>query len=257
MKTRPKYHWVPELPGKHYPRLDHTKLPVVHIDSIIDMSSHMSAIENQHSLGSCTSHAIVGMMEYLQNYAAGFANDHFQFEKLSRLFVYFNERFLEGTIKKDAGALISDGMKSLVRWGICKESLWPYKIRQYKKQPPPEAFAEAVTRRIKEYAKVDQTEEAIEATLAAGFPIVFGMTIYTTFESDEVAASGFVPMPECDIEECLGGHALLIVGYNRITRMLKIRNSWGPEWGDKGYFYVSIDYILDRDLADDFWTVIQ
>jgi len=236
--------------------LDHTKLVAVHTNPIIDMSSHMSAIENQRSLGSCTGHAIVGLMEYLQNYANGFTNDHFSFERLSRLFMYYYERWLEGTVNKDAGALISDGMRVLKRWGICKETLWPYKIRQYKKAPPPEAVEEAASRKIKGYAKVDQTEEAIIATLAAGLPIVFGMTIYTTFESDEVEASGFVPMPNCDIEECLGGHALLIVGYNHITRMLKIRNSWGPEWGDKGYFYVSIDYILDRDLADDFWTVV-
>ena len=251
----PKYHWLPELPGKHHPRLDHTKFGLTQLPDSIDMEPFMAPVFDQGDLGSCTGNAIAGLMEYRENKLAGLTNQHFNFITLSRLYVYYNERAMEGTVKQDAGAIISDGMKSLTANGICTDILWPYDINQFTVKPPEAAYTDGVTRKVKGYVTVDQTQEALTTVLASHFPIVFGATIYSSFESDQVAANGLVPMPDVQNEQCLGGHAILICGYDNTTHLFKVRNSWGADWGDNGYCYFPYDYILSADLASDFITI--
>ncbi len=55
-------------------------------------------------------------------------------------------------------------------------------------------------------------------------------------------------------EEIFGGHAVMAVGYDDNTRLIKIRNSWGKEWGKKGYFFMPYDFIINPNYCDDFWT---
>jgi C1A family cysteine protease len=252
-----KYQWKPDT-KKDYPRFNHLALsgyPL--LPDVMDMRPHLSAVEDQGDLGSCTGNALVGAMEYLENKSLGFENDHPNFVNLSRLFVYFNERMMEGTINKDDGALICDGVMTLSQYGVCSELIWPYTISQYKLKPPDPAYTEALTRRITVFSKVDQTNEALRRTLAAGNPIVVGITLYDSFESDAVAADGKVPMPNTRTEKCLGGHAVLICGYDHINQVYIVRNSWGPDWGDKGYFYLPYDYVESADFASDFWVLNQ
>ena len=47
----------------------------------------------------------------------------------------------------------------------------------------------------------------------------------------------------------------MAVGYDDERKMLTARNSWGPNWGDQGYFYLPYDYVFARGLARDFWTI--
>lgn len=56
-------------------------------------------------------------------------------------------------------------------------------------------------------------------------------------------------------EKCLGGHAVLIVGFDAIKKVYIVRNSWGPNWGQAGYFTLPYAYVLDPNLASDFWVV--
>jgi C1A family cysteine protease len=249
----PKYHWRPELPSKHKVSAVHKKYGIA--AEKVDLSNHMSAVPDQEDLGSCTGNAIVGALEYLENKANGFTNTHASFVPLSRLYVYYNEREIEGTVNEDSGALISDGMKSLTKWGVCKEEIWPYIVSNFKTSPPTTAYADGANRKIQTYSRVPQTVEALTGTLAAGYPIVFGATIYDSFESDEVAGDGLVPMPDVETENCLGGHCILICGYDSTTKLFRVRNSWGNSWGDGGYCYFPYDYILDPELASDFYSI--
>ena len=94
----------------------------------------------------------------------------------------------------------------------------------------------------------------MRSCLAAGFPFVFGFSVYESFESPEVAKTGVVPMPSGN-EQLLGGHAVLCVGYDDASARFLVRNSWGTGWGMAGYFTIPYDYLADRDLSDDFWTL--
>jgi C1A family cysteine protease len=90
--------------------------------------------------------------------------------------------------------------------------------------------------------------------MADGFPFVFGFTVYDSFESDQVAKTGILNMPKPDEPE-VGGHAVMGVGYDDAKKRLLVRNSWGADWGMKGYFTMPYDYVASRDLSDDFWTI--
>jgi C1A family cysteine protease len=108
-----------------------------------------------------------------------------------------------------------------------------------------------------EYRSLDNTNvNELLSCLASGFPFVFGFSVYDSFESDEVAHTGIVPMPGKD-EQQLGGHAVMRVGYDLDKKVFIVRNSWGKTWGDHGYFYMPFAYMTNRDLADDFWVVTK
>jgi C1A family cysteine protease len=90
--------------------------------------------------------------------------------------------------------------------------------------------------------------------LAEGFPFVFGFTVYSSFESATVARSGILNMPTKN-ERVVGGHAVMAAGYDDTQQRFIIRNSWGTDWGQKGYFTMPYVYLGSRNLSDDFWTI--
>ena len=204
---------------------------------------------DQGHLGSCTANAIAGAFEF----------EHIR-QKLgvilpSRLFIYYCERAMEGSIMSDAGAQIRDGIKVMAGKGAPSEKLWPYDIAKFTQKPPPEAFKDALKHKAVAYFRVEHLKlEEMLSCLAGGFPFVFGFTVYDSFESDEVAKTGALNMPQHG-ERVRGGHAVLAVGYDQKTERFLVRNSWGMVWGQKGYFTMPYQYLTNGDLADDFWTI--
>jgi C1A family cysteine protease len=172
---------------------------------------------------------------------------------VSRLFIYYNERRIEGTTDEDAGAYIRDGIKALKEWGACDEFLWPYRESWFAAKPSEEAYRDALKRRIVAYYRVSDLSD-LRTALADGNPVVFGFMVFASFESAAVSRTGIMPMPGAN-DEFRGGHAVLAVGYDDEKRHLIVRNSWGASWGDKGYFYMPYGYINDPGLSSDFWVV--
>src|SRR5581483_6823476 len=172
----------------------------------------------------------------------------------SRLFIYYNERDMEGTVASDAGAMIRDGIKVVNQFGACMESEWPYDINQFTVKPPQAAYDSAMQHKALAYLSIPQNLFQLKGCLAAGFPFVFGFTVYESFESEQMAQTGIMTMPKPN-EQSLGGHAVLAVGYDDNTQMFIVRNSWGADWGQGGYFMMPYTYMTSPDLADDFWTI--
>jgi C1A family cysteine protease len=217
----------------------------------VDLRKWASPVQDQGSLGSCTANAIASALEMLQIKYEG--KTVAAVMDYSRLFIYYNERKMEGTISEDAGAYIRDGIKSLNSFGACNEALWPYNISQFKKRPPAAAYTEAKKHLFKSYERLP-TLNSYLTCLAQGFPFVFGFAVYESFESATVARTGNVPMPKTN-EQMLGGHAVLCVGYDQSTKRFIVQNSWGTDWGKKGFFTIPFDYLASKELADDFWVV--
>jgi C1A family cysteine protease len=220
----------------------------------------LPGVYNQGNLSTCTANAIAAAVQFDRRKQG--ISDFMP----SRLFLYYNERVMENTIASDAGAMLRDGIKSLASQGDCTEdqaasekfavALWPYVDdgQAFTRQPPQECYDTAVLHTAVNYARLTQDLASLRACLASGYPFVFGFTVYDSFESDAVAKSGQVSMPSLD-ERAVGGHAVLAVGYDDAQDWFIVRNSWGPAWGDQGYFYLPYTYVADENLAADFWTL--
>jgi C1A family cysteine protease len=203
-------------------------------------------IYNQGQQGSCTAQAIAAAVDFERK------RQGLDFMWPSREFIYWNERALEGSTSSDSGAMIRDGFKVITHKGVCTEQNWPYKSGWHAR-PPKWAFLKARHQKTLTYLSIQQQQIDMLDCLAQGFPFVFGITVYDSFESDAANATGNVPMPG-PTEAVLGGHALLAVGYESVSR-IRFRNSWGEEWGDAGYGTIPIHYLTNPNLASDFWTV--
>ena len=163
---------------------------------------------------------------------------------------------MEGTVATDSGAQIRDGVKSLNNLGACSEKLLPYIIADFAQKPPKKDYTSAKKNVISSYQRLDNTNiDNLRQALATGNAFVFGFTVYDSFESDVVAKTGILPMPNLKKEKVLGGHAVCAVGYDDAKKRILIRNSWGADWGLNGYFWMPYAYITNTNLADDFWTI--
>lgn len=215
---------------------------------VVDLREFCAPIYEQFAIGSCTAMAIAGLLEYNRNQ-----------QKLprivpSRLFIYYNERAREGTINEDAGAFLRSGIKVVAKLGYPDETLWPYDEAKFKRRPPAKAYNNATQHKAFEYLRLDNTKlEHLLACLDQGECFVFGSTVYDSFERAD-SNGGIVPMPSMKDRED-GGHAMMACGYNERTKMFLIRNSWGTDLGDKGYYYMPFAYLTNEELSDDFWTI--
>jgi C1A family cysteine protease len=243
------YGWVRDLPDA---RDFAYAAPLIRfpqgLPASIDLRSECPPIYDQGQLGSCTANGIGGAIEFDQR-----KQGTKEFVP-SRLFIYYNERAMEGTVNQDAGAQIRDGIKSVATLGAPPETDWAYDITKFADKPPTAAYQDAKHDLVASYARVAQNLTQMQGCLAAGYPFVFGFTVYESFESAAVAQTGIVPMPTTG-ESVLGGHCVVAVGYDNHKRMFIIRNSWGTQWGLKGYCMMPYEYLLSPNLSSDFWTV--
>jgi C1A family cysteine protease len=246
-KLRRSYGWVPDLPDKRDIMYGAVKRIPAKLPKSVDLRNFCSPVEDQGNLGSCTANALAGALEFLE------IKDKVAFEDLSRLFIYYNERVIENTVDSDSGAMIRDGIKTLKTQGVCSENIWPYKISKFTRKPAETCYKDALDHQIEAYQRL-QTINEMRSCLAAGFPFVFGFTVYESFESEAVAKTGVVNIPKKS-ERVIGGHAVMAVGYDDRKKRFTVRNSWGTGWGQKGYFTMPYDYLADRNLSDDLWTI--
>jgi C1A family cysteine protease len=241
------YGWLPDRPDHRDKLYAAIAAPPKKLPKSVDLRATCSPVENQGDLGSCTANALFGNLEFLERKAGHAVTD------LSRLFVYFNERVLEGTVNEDSGAFLRDGIKTLVKQGVCTEKKWPYNIAQFTRKPSASCYKQGRDHQITSYHRILTIRE-MKMCLAEGYPFVFGFTVYESFESDQVAKTGRVNLPKPN-EKDVGGHAFMAAGYDDASKRFLIRNSWDTDWGMKGYYTMPYDYLADRNLSDDFWTV--
>lgn len=247
-RNNTRYGWVPDLPDQR----DYLYSAPLEVQSAlppaVDLSAACPPVYDQGQLGSCTANAIAGALEFDQ------LKQQLQDYIPSRLFIYYNERVIEGTVNSDSGAMIRDGMKSVATQGACPEKMWPYDLTQFAVQPLAGCYQEALQHKAIVYQSVPRDLTQMKGCLASGYPFVLGFTVYQSFESQQVTQTGHVPMPKHH-EKVLGGHAVLAVGYDDANQWFIMRNSWGTNWGMQGYFTMPYAYLTHQKLSSDFWTV--
>lgn len=246
-----RYGWRPSLPDARDLVADPSELKLA---AEVDPRPHLPAVFDQGQLGSCTANAVAAALQYdriLDGHDPGV---------LSRLFVYFFERRLEGQpATADTGAYGRDGFKVARTLGVPTEELWPYEDSnpgRFSQTPPPAVLAAAATQKLlKDYRAVARKINDFKLVLSQQQTVAFGFSVYESFESDEVARTGVMPVPARG-ERLLGGHEVLMVGYLRShPNHCLVRNSWGTGWGDGGYFLMPWAVVLDPQMSSDFRTI--
>lgn len=241
------YGWkkqIPDFRDRHMRQLEEPQaLPA---SASLKHSPFMASIFDQLPLGACVGNGVARVGEFVirQEKQTDFTP--------SRLAIYYGARAIEGTVNEDAGCEIRDAIKVIAKQGVATETLWPYVISKFAEKPPAAYYTAAKMHVCISYERVPQTEQGIKSALAAGHPIVYGISVYESFESDQVAKTGTVPMPKSS-EQLLGGHCIVMSGYTK--RRTESANSWGVDWGNRGYFTLPWDYVLNPDLTSDLWIV--
>lgn len=245
-----RYGWKRDLPSPFYPEHMHLDLAAKPILPETDMRPSWPEPYDQGALGSCTGNGLGGAVHYVLKHAGKVSSSWLP----SRLFIYYNERAREGTISEDSGANISDGIKVIQHNGVPDELFCPYDVNRFTQRPSTSAFSAALQHRAISVGKLKQTHADLRTALSQGYNIVFGFTVFESFESQDVADTGIVPMPTAG-ESMLGGHCMVLVGHSDSRNRYIGRNSWGSSWALGGYCEFPYEYIESEHLASDFWIV--
>jgi len=237
-----------------HPSLKGVVLPVK-FDLRVAFPGCVPDILDQKSIGACGPNEISNAMRFC------LAKEKVQVFQPSRLFIYYFARLFEGSdINQDTGVSISGACGAVSKYGACSENNWGYDITKFTTQPKRNAIIAAHTHILGyKFLQVSQNLISIKTALVSGFPVLIGVQLYTSFESDEVSKTGVVPMPDTTKETLLGGHCLNIISYNDTTQTFTGQNSWGTSgWGlpdSPGYFTIPYQYILDPNLGSDYCQI--
>lgn len=245
--------WTPDTTDQR----DYTfSIPVLQTPQSVYLASkfRFAPPYDQGNLGSCTAQAVAFLVHF------NLLNNNVLLKQTgpwipSRLFIYYYERLIEGTINIDSGAMLRTGIKVIADQGAPTEDLWQYDISKFADVPSQKATERALKFQAIKYEKIDNRNKTlIINALMAGFPICFGMYVYYSFFDNQVSQTGIVPMPTID-DSIAGGHAMVIVGYRKEDDTFIVRNSWGKYWGQGGYCRIPAAYLTNPMYSSDFWVI--
>jgi len=142
---------------------------------------------------------------------------------------------LEGTSLKAA-------LNVAQRWGVVRESIAPFGDLYTKDAPT--FYRLSAQMRISGFYNLGKNFNNWKQWLSSSGPILAAINVDSSFEN---ATSTNGMLDNYDNNRIYGGHAICFVGYTQDNRVI-IRNSWGKSWGDNGFAYASIDWIMKACL---------
>ncbi len=220
------------------------------LPSKVDLREHLTEVEMQVG-NSCVANAFAGAYEYLAKRNNGDSAD------ISRLYIYYNARYLEDAQNQDCGSIMYKAIEGLKEYGACSEELWPNDETMILDEPDQSAYDHGSNFKIVDAEYIETKLDLWKQTLAEGYPISFCLNTFESFDS-ACKNKGRVPMPKPsdNVRETHGWHAMLCVGYSDPDKVFIVRNSWGKDWGDKGYCYIPYDYMMNKDFnGHDSWII--
>ena len=222
---------------------DRIRSPLADIAGSVVQEHHIeehTPISDQLTLGSCVCNAWADALEILTG-----IEDPGKVTQLSRLFLYWTTRSAMGTNQKDSGTFPRLAGIQLLNVGICDEDRWPYEIQKFRTSPSLECFNVASDNVVSAYYRVVDTGRAklddFEVAVRANHPVIIGVDCGDSFFNYKAGEVASYP------SKVDGGHAIIVTGFRRYAdgrRDFRIRNSWGPNWGDFGHAWIDQEYAL-------------
>jgi len=240
-----------KCPHDHRDYIYQPKIPLKASTKKIDLSSKMPNVLDQFDISSCSSNAVSNVIRYL------LVMEKKTVIQPSRLYLYYVSRvFIEKqSPSEDNGVCIRSVCKAVQKYFICDEKIYPYITKFFSEAPTMEVLRSATLYKKIVYSIVPYNLITLKNTLQDHYPIIAGISVYSSFITDQCKNTGIIPMPNMNVESLLGFHTVLIIGFDDDTRMFKIMLSWGDQWGDDGCIYLPYNYVMNPFLAFDFWVI--
>jgi len=236
-----RFRLIPQEVKEH--PLAETYSPQAQRTSGVDLRDHFTRIKNQGTQGACSAFTLSAIYEYILKRNKALDED------LSEAFLYYNARKKVNNEQEDSGCSYMNSVTALTEYGICTESLFPYDEKIFNSEPPQMAYEDAQNRLVKQAKNVKVSLEDIKSALEEGYPVAISLQLYDSFSANY---SGFVcrPTEEEINSKKFGNHAMVICGFSEDKKIFIVRNSWGEDFGDKGYCYIPYSYIGDSSLVN-------
>lgn len=237
---------------------------IFNIPAYVDLRHGLPPVYDQGMTNSCGAQAAAALMAHLfPEVESGFSRNQ----------IYYSVRVLEGDPDKDDGIQTRDVMKILKDVGAAPETAWPYSDGDVLTPVPDDVIKQAASYRIGSYARLNGANDFLRC-LASGHPFVMGFMVPQSLDENDVNLTGIMPTPDLSRDPIIGGHDVLVVGYDTTFKhapffkssgidparvddtMLLVRNSWGPSWSRKfrGHFWMPLSYAVNRSTGGDAWT---
>jgi hypothetical protein len=209
------------------------------LPGFIDYSADTPEVEDQGDYGSCVGWAVVrGLREWMYWKQTG------KKVRLSVRFVWMaakeTDQFEINTFVANAGTSVKTAFKVMSKYGVPEDKYYPYTnelISFTSLKQKREFFYNASRYRIFNYYMLANNEMR-KFHLANVGPFVATVPVNANWMG--VGTDGIIPGN--DVEDAVGGHSVLVVGYDERNQWFKFKNSWGKAWGNKGFGYFSFDY---------------
>jgi len=197
----------------------------------IDLSSYFPTPGNQGKQGSCV------------GWAVGYALKSYQENVELKQLIYFSPSYIYNQINngRDGGSKIIDALNLVSQKGACLWNEMPYNEYDYYTQPSYTAKTNAIKYKIDYWRQVNIRDiKEVKAHLNAGFPIIIGAMVDDGFENINIYSNN-TNIWKQRIGYTRGGHAMVVVGYDDYKNAFKVINSWGTNWGEKGFAWIDYD----------------
>jgi len=216
-------------------------------ESRVDLRRFCAPVENQQTLPSCNACAVISALEFL---IIKGGKPHVD---LSVLYVYWFARKLAGNERNKIGLLCHHATAAVMAYGVCEDRDWPYKVDKWDHEPPERAQHESQRFDAVQYARLASSDEA-KISLSEGVPVLFGLDMPGAYY-DAAGATGRLPDVGAYDHLPMDGHTMLVVGYDDTERTWLAQNSWGENWGERGYCRIPYDLASKYTWNDELWAI--